>query len=262
MPIGPSRMPFLKHLDELRKRLTIIVFALAIVTVLTYFFTPQIMLILLRPIKAFLPQGGKLIFLEPLEAFSVRFLLGFWAALFISSPIWIWQVMAFLLPALKDRERRFVVPTFLAMLFLFVGGAVFCYFFVLRYSFPWLIQQGGGTMSYLAQAGPIINVVEFFLLAFGLAFQTPVVVFYLVYFGIVPYKKLRRSWRTVYLVIAVISAGATPDWAPQTMIALAVAMVALWEGSMLVCSIVLRSRIKRLASDRAGDGLADAEAGA
>jgi sec-independent protein translocase protein TatC len=65
----------------------------------------------------------------------------------------------------------------------------------------------------------------------------------------VPYKKLRKSWRTVYLIIAVVSAGATPDWAPQTMIALALAMVTLWEGSMLACKLVLRSRIKRLASE-------------
>jgi sec-independent protein translocase protein TatC len=248
-------MPFLSHLNELRKRLTVIVFVLAVATVVMYLFTPQVMQIIVAPVKHFLPQGGKLYFLEPLEAFTVRFQLGFWAALFLTSPIWIWQLMAFLLPALKSRERKFVVPTFFAMVGLFVGGAVFCYFFVLKYSFPWLIQQGGVQMTYLAQAGPMITIIEFFLLAFGLAFQTPVVVFYLVYFGIVPYKKLRHSWRTVYLVIAIIAAGATPDWAPQTMIALAVAMIVLWEGSMLACSLVLRSRIKHLAgaADEAGE---------
>jgi sec-independent protein translocase protein TatC len=237
-------MAFLAHLGELRKRLTIIVFTLAIGTVLTYFFTVPIMELLLAPIRQFLPD--KLAYLEPLEAFSVRFLLGFWAALFLTSPITLWQIMAFLMPALKPNERKFVVPTFLVMISLFIGGAVFCYFFVLQYSFPWLIQQGEGMMSYLAQAGPLIGVVEFFLLAFGIAFQTPIVVFYLVYFGIVPYKKLRKNWRITYFVIAIVSAGATPDWAPQTMIALAVAMITLWEGSMLMCKFVLRARIKRL----------------
>jgi sec-independent protein translocase protein TatC len=251
MPIGPARMPLLSHLNELRKRLTVIVAVLAVATVVAYLFTPQVMQIIVAPVKQFLPQGGKLYFLEPLEAFTVRFTLGFWAALFVTSPIWIWQLMAFLLPALKPKERKFVVPTFFAMVGLFVGGAVFCYFFVLKYSFPWLVQQGGTQMTYLAQAGPMLAVIEFFLLAFGLAFQTPVVVFYLVYFGIVPYQKLRHSWRTVYLVIAVISAGATPDWAPQTMIALAVAMIVLWEGSMLACRLVLRARIKHLASEAA-----------
>jgi sec-independent protein translocase protein TatC len=238
-------MPFLSHLGELRKRLTVIVLTLTITTVAVYFITPQIMDLLLRPIRQFLPS--QLATLEPLEAFSVRFVLGFWAAIFITSPITMWQTLAFLMPALKPNERKFVLPTFLAMVALFVGGAAFCYFFVLQYSFPWLVQQGEGAMQFLAQAGPTIGVVEFFLLAFGIAFQTPIVVFYLVYFGIVPYKKLRKSWRTVYLVIAVISAGATPDWAPQTMIALALAMIVLWEGSMVACKLVLRSRIKRLA---------------
>jgi sec-independent protein translocase protein TatC len=240
-------MPFMSHLGELRKRLTVVVLTLVVTTVVAYFFTPPIMEILLQPIRQFLPH--QLATLEPLEAFSVRFVLGFWAALFVTSPIWIWQMLAFLMPALKPKERKFVVPTFLVMVFLFIGGAAFCYFFVLQYSFPWLVAQGEGAMTFLAQAGPTIAVVEFFLLAFGIAFQTPIVVFYLVYFGIVPYKKLRKSWRTVYLIIAVVSAGATPDWAPQTMIALALAMVTLWEGSMLACKLVLRSRIKRLASE-------------
>ena len=260
MPIGPARMPFLSHLGELRKRLAVIVFTLAITTVVMYFFTPQIVTLLLRPVQPFLPSGGKLVFLEPLEAFSVRFVLGFWASLFISSPIWIWQLMAFMLPALKPNERKFVVPTFLAVVVLFIGGAIFCYFFVLKYSFPWLIQQGGGAMTYLPRAGDIIQVLEFFLLAFGIAFQTPVVVFYLVFFGIVPYQKLRHSWRTVYLIIAVISAGATPDWAPQTMISLAAAMIILWEGSMLACSVVLRSRIKRMAREKSGEDTPGMEA--
>jgi len=60
----------------------------------------------------------------------------------------------------------------------------------------------------------------------------------------VPYAKLRHSWRTVYLVIAVVAAGSTPDWAPQTMIGLALAMIILWEGSMATCAVVLRHRIK------------------
>jgi sec-independent protein translocase protein TatC len=236
-------MPFLQHLGELRKRLTVVVLVLALTTVVMYVFTPQLMILLLHPVQRFLPPG-KAVFLEPLEAFTVRFTLGFWASLFVASPVVIWEIMGFLLPALKPKERKFVVPTFLAMVFLFVGGAVFCYFFILQYSFPWLVQQGGAAMTYLPRAGDLIGVIEFFLLAFGLAFQVPIVVFYLVYFGIVPYGKLRKSWRTVYLVIAVVAAGSTPDWAPQTMIGLALAMIILWEATMAACSVLLRHRIK------------------
>ena len=237
-------MPFLQHLGELRKRLFVVVIVLAVTTVVMYLFTPQLMVWLVRPVQKFLPNHGATYFLEPLEAFTVRFTLGFWASLFVASPVVIWEIMGFLLPALKPKERKFVVPTFLAAVFLFVGGAAFCYFFILQYSFPWLVQQGGVAMQYLPRAGDLIGVLEFFLLAFGLAFQVPIVVFYLVYFGIVPYAKLRHSWRTVYFVIAVVAAGSTPDWAPQTMIGLALAMIILWEGSMATCAVVLRHRIK------------------
>jgi sec-independent protein translocase protein TatC len=249
-------MPFLSHLGELRKRMTVVVFVLAIGTAVMYFFTPQVFQLLLAPVKEFLPNSGKTYFLDPLEALSVRVQLAFWSALFITSPITVWQTMAFLMPALKANERKFVIPTFAASVTLFVGGAAFCYFLILKYSFPWLVQQGAGAMEFLARADTTISVIEFFLLAFGIAFQTPVVVFYLVYFGIVPYRKLRQSWRTVYLTIAVIASLATPDWSPVTMISLAAAMIVLWEASMLTCKFVLQHRIK------AQNALADAaEAG-
>jgi sec-independent protein translocase protein TatC len=137
-----------------------------------------------------------------------------------------------------------VLPTFFVMVILFAAGVVFCYFLILPFSFAWLVQQGGGAIQYIPRADTTIQVIEFFVLAFGLAFETPVVVFYLVFFGIVPYAKLRKSWRTVYLVIIVLACGITPDWSWVTMTSLAVAMVVLYEGCMLLCRLVLGARIK------------------
>ena len=248
-------MPFLQHLGELRRRLQWIVLALAVVSVLLYFVSPWLVQFMFYPIRHSLPTDP--VFLDPLEAFCVRFGLSFWAAVIVCSPLIIWQSLAFLLPALKPTERRFVVPTFFVIITLFAAGVVFCYTLILPFSYQWLVAQAPAGTHYLPRADTTIQVVEFFLLAFGLAFQTPVVVFYLVFFGIVPYAKLRKSWRTVYLVIIVLACGITPDWSWVTMVSLGVAMVILYEGCMLLCRLVLRKRITAQGEKAA---LAEAEA--
>jgi sec-independent protein translocase protein TatC len=245
-------MPFLKHLGELRKRLTIVVFVLAISMVILYFFTNPIYRFVLNPVWAIL-KGGAPIAIGVLDPMTVRFGLAFWSAVVLTSPITIWQIMAFLLPALRERERRFVIPTFAAMVVLFIAGIALCYTVILPASFGWLADQAGTVMRFMPQAGDMLAVVEFFLLAFGLAFQLPVVIFYLVYFGVVPYRKLRRSWRTAYLVIAATASLVTPDWSPVTMIALAVAMIILYEGTMALCRVTLNHRIQQQDEEAAGD---------
>jgi sec-independent protein translocase protein TatC len=243
MPIGPAKMPLLSHLGELRKRLTIVFAVLSVLTVVFYFFTDPIYRFLLAPVWPIL-NGDKPIAIGVLDPMTVRFGLSFWSAVVASSPVIIWQGMAFLLPALRQKERKWVAPTFAAMVVLFIIGAVFCYTIILSASFMWLADQSGTIMKFTPQAGDMLTVVEFFLLGFGIAFQTPVVVFYLVFFGVVPYKKLRENWRVVYVSMFIIAAGITPDWSPVSMLSLAFAMIALYEISLAVVRVVLRKRIK------------------
>ena len=86
---------------------------------------------------------------------------------------------------------------------------------------------------------------EFIEIGFGFAFELPLIVFYLVIFDVVPYKKLRGSWRTVYVVLMVVSAMATPDASPITMLLMFAALLVLYEGSLLISRIVLGKRIKK-----------------
>jgi len=94
------------------------------------------------------------------------------------------------------------------------------------------------------------------LLGFGVGFELPVIVFYLVIFNIVPYKKLRQSWRVVYVALMVVASAATPDWSPATMGGLYAALVILYELSMLLARVTLR---KRIAAQRAAELAEDAE---
>jgi sec-independent protein translocase protein TatC len=160
------------------------------------------------------------------------------------SPLITWEMMAFFLPALKPRERKWLVPTFIAMVVLFAIGVAFAYIMILPVSFSWLIQQAGNIMQTTLRADSTITVVEFFLIGFGIAFQTPIIVFYLVYFGVIKYKRLRENWRVIYVVMFIVASMITPDFSPISMTALAVAMILLYEITMFLLRIVLNRKIK------------------
>ena len=215
MPVGPARMPLFDHLGELRMRLVRIIACLAIAVVVFYMATPIISQFLLQPISPYLPEGtdGLLagtIVLDPFEAFATRFKISIWTSVVACSPVILWQILAFFLPALKPSERKWFVPTFAAAVSLFIFGTIFCYLIILDPAFQWLTDQAAGLGEVVPRASTYIDMIIKFELGFGFAFELPLIVFYLVIFDIVPYKKLRGSWRTVYVVLMVVSAMATP----------------------------------------------------
>ena len=211
MPVGPARMPLFDHLGELRMRLVRIIACLAIAVVVFYMATPIISQFLLQPISPYLPEGtdGLLagtIVLDPFEAFATRFKISIWTSVVACSPVILWQILAFFLPALKPSERKWFVPTFAAAVSLFIFGTIFCYLIILDPAFQWLTDQAAGLGEVVPRASTYIDMIIKFELGFGFAFELPLIVFYLVIFDIVPYKKLRGSWRTVYVVLMVVSA--------------------------------------------------------
>lgn len=249
MPIGPARMPLFDHLGELRMRLVRIIAVLAIAIVVFYMATPTIAQFLSLPIADFMPldASGNVDFavFDPFEAFSIRFKISLWASVVACAPIIIWQILAFFLPALKPSERKWFVPTVAAAVALFIIGTVFCYLVILNPAFQWLTDQAAGLGEVVPRASTYIDMIIKFEIGFGFAFELPLIVFYLVIFDVIPYKKLRGSWRTVYVVLMVISAMVTPDASPVTMLLMFAALVLLYEGSLLVSRIVLNKRIKK-----------------
>lgn len=230
-------------------RLVRIVVCLLVAAVVLYLATPTLGQFLLAPIADFIPSDAEglaaLQAIDPFEGFSTRFKIAVWAAVVATSPVILWQLLAFFLPALKPSERKWFVPTFTAAVALFIIGVVFCYLVILNPAFEWLTNQAAGFGTVAPRMSTYIDIIIKFELAFGIAFELPLVVFYLVIFDIVPYKKLRDSWRVVYVALMVVCAMATPDASPITMLLMFAAMVALYEGSLLISRIVLRKRIKK-----------------
>jgi sec-independent protein translocase protein TatC len=249
MPIAPKRMPFFNHIDELRRRLMVVVSVLAVAAVGLYFFTQPIFDWLVAPV---LPSLGEaeITSLRVFDPMMVRFKVALWAAIVLTSPVTIWHTLSFFLPALKPKEQKWFVGTFVSMIALFLVGVAMCYVMILPASFSWLIDQAGGMMTFQAQATDLITVISYFLIGFGVAFQTPVIVFYLTYFGVVPYAKLRENWRVIWVVIVVVASMITPDWSPVSMAALSGAMIILYEMSMLLVRILMA---KKIAAQRAAD---------
>lgn len=264
MPIGPARMPLMEHLGELRMRLVRIVVVLLVAVCVFYMATPTIGQFLLNPISQFLPQDeqsfAQMIAIDPFEPFAVRFQISFWAAVVATSPVILWQVLAFFLPALKPKERKWFVPTFAAAVALFIFGTVFCYLIILTPAFQWLTDQIQGLGVVAPRLKSYIDIIIKFELGFGVAFELPILIFYLVVFDIVPYKKLRGSWRYIYVGLLVFAAVVTPDANPVTMGLMFAALIALYEVSLLIARVVLARRIKRqneeLAREEAGEPLA------
>lgn len=243
MPISPKRMPFMSHMNELRKRLTVVIAVVGVLSLVGYFFSDEIYRILIGPMLPVLGDKGGYTF-DLLEAMSNRFRLGVFGAVIVGSPVIIYEALAFFLPALKPKERHWFAWTALAAGLLFLLGVAFCYFYILMPSTQWLVDQSGETFTLLLKAQSAMTFAMWFLAGFGMAFEVPVVVFYLVYFNVVPYATLRKNWRTVWVVIVVAASMITPDWNPWSMAALSASMVGLFEASMLLVRIMLSRKIK------------------
>lgn len=246
-------MPLMDHLGELRRRLTIIIVSLFATAVVLYFASPMLIQFLIAPVREYLPDltalgissETGLLLGTPLGGFSIRFKVAIFAAFVVCSPIVIWEIMAFFLPALKPNERRWVVPTLVAAVVLFVFGVVFGYNFILGPAFGWLTSQSEEFAAVWPDAQSYLNTIIGFMVAFGVAFELPLVVFYLSVFNLVPYKKFRSNWRTIYVVLLVFCAMVTPDASPVTMVFMYAALVALYELSLLVSRFILAKRIEK-----------------
>jgi sec-independent protein translocase protein TatC len=256
MPIGPARMPLFDHLGELRMRLIRIVVVLFIAICVFYMAAPTIYNFMTEPVREYM---GDAYILDVFGAFSIRFKVALWASVVACMPIIIWQILAFFLPALRPKERKWFIPTFFVAVALFIIGTVFCYLFILDPAVQWLTEQSDGYALILADANKWIDVIINFEIAFGFAFELPLVVFYLVVFEIIPYAKLRAQWRVVYIVLMVFASMVTLDASPVTMLLMFAALLVLYEGSLLIARIVLGKRVEEQKREMEQEAAEDAD---
>lgn len=241
MPIGPARMPIMDHLGELRRRLTIVVVAVIVGALVVYFATPTLIELMMDQISAAM-RGQELVVMSVLGGFTIRFKVALFFSVIVCCPIIIWEAMAFFLPALKPKERKWVVPTVAAMVALFFFGMIFCFFVIQPAAFGWLLDQSFEIGSIVPNAEDYLDIYMLLEIGFGIAFQLPLVIFYLSVFHLVPYSTFRSQWRFVYVGLMVLSAVVTPDASPMTMVLMFAALIALYEIALAVARVVIVAR--------------------
>jgi sec-independent protein translocase protein TatC len=230
-----KHMTLVEHLDELRQRLQYAVLGLLVATGVGLLYVDALLRILLRP-----AGNVKLTTLTVLEPFLVKVKVAFLFGFAVSMPWIIYQVFAFVNPALTETERRRTIPLSLLAGLLFASGIVFGYLVILPVSLRWLLAQAGTQFNALITANAYISFVLFFLLIVGATFETPLVILTLAFLAVLSPQTLRREWRIAYMIIAGIAVFGTPDWSPVTMLLVAIPMVLLYEFSLVLCRVFIK----------------------
>ncbi len=229
-----GRMSFLEHLDELRKRLLISVAALlggflAAFSVISYIFE-----FIMRPLQEILPEGGRLVYTEPTEAFFLYIKIAALAGLILAIPIILYQMWRFVAPGLYAREKKFAIPfVFFASVF-FVGGALFSHYMLFPWAWTFLAGFTTDYMEFFPRIQPAFSLYVKLLLACGVVFQMPTVVFFLARVGAVTPGFLVRNTKYAILLIFVFAAVLTPTGDPVVLTLMATPMVALYGLSIAI----------------------------
>lgn len=239
-------MPFLDHLEELRWRIiySLIGVCLGLAIGLYCSFRFNIIDILQAPLLPYL-KGHKLVILHPMDAFSIRIQIAFVIGFTVAAPIIGYQLWAFMAPALHKPEKRVVVPVLFAAALLFLAGVALAWFYVLPMSLKWLYGLVGDTLEPMYAASEYFSFATNLALAFGVAFEVPLLLVALSALGILSARTLNKSRKFAVLFIFIGAAIISPGDAVIATIALAVPLYLLYEVSVVIAFIIERRRRAR-----------------
>jgi sec-independent protein translocase protein TatC len=239
--LAGSEQPFVQHLVELRDRLVKAIIAIAVVAVaLAIYPGPSALYDLLAsPLVAHLPAGSKLIATSVISPFMVPLKVLMMTALLIALPMVLYQIWAFVAPGLYTHEKKLVLPLVVSSTLLFFVGVAFCYFFVFGRVFAFIQTFAPKSITASPDIEAYLSFVLSMFLAFGLAFEVPVVVVVLARMGIFSIEKL-KEFRGYFVVLAFIIAAIVtpPDVVSQ--LALAIPMVALYEIGIWAAQVFIK----------------------
>ncbi|HEX2202834.1 MAG TPA: twin-arginine translocase subunit TatC [Longimicrobium sp.] len=247
-----GEMPFLDHLEELRWRILWSLLAVAVCAIAGFLLVTRfdVLGLLVAPIEPFL-DGGKLKYLSPTEPFFITLKLAITVGLVLASPIIVYQVWAFLSPALMPSEKRVIVPALYMGVVLFAGGVWMAYRFVLPVTLRFTMGFQTESLEQSITIGPYLAVVTRLLLAFGIVFELPVVVLILSALGLVTPEFLASKRRHAIVAITVLASVLTPGDVITVTVMMMAPLVLLYELSIVLSRLVTRKRAAAAASAEA-----------
>ena len=234
---GDQPQSILAHLEELRWRLLKVAIAVIVAGGLSLLFTDQITAVLEGPFDRAAP-GSDLQALAVGEHWGVLMRIGLFGGVIFGSPVLLYQIWAFVNPALTNRERKWAIPIVATLVVLFIGGVVFGYWSLPR-GLEFLLDIFPGVETNL-QIGQYYSFTLRFLLAFGLAFLYPVFLFAAAAANVVTSAQLASGRRWAVLIIVIGAALITPSGDALTLMLLAVPLYIMYEATYWLVRLVLR----------------------
>lgn len=216
-----NHIDLLRHLTELRKRIIHSLLFLAIISFTLFYFSNQLYTLLALPLLKHLAKGQGLIATSIVSPFFVPFQLAFTVSLFLAIPFFLYQLWAFIAPALYRHERKLIWPLLLLSTVLFYLGMAFAYFVIFPIIFGFLTQSAPKGVLISPDIGQYYDFSVRLLFVFGIIFEVPVVTVLLIQTGIVSREKLIQ-WRP-YVIVGAFVTGmllAPPDVVSQTLVAI------------------------------------------
>lgn len=232
-----EKVPFTEHLEELRKRLIVIIYALGGVFFLCYILSDHLLELLRRPL------GIDLIFTSPTEALFVNLKVAFLASVFFAMPVLLFQIWRFVAPGLLEKEKRYMIPLMSSSMGLFLVGSTFAYLVLLPFGSRFFLGYASETLK------PMITVSNYFsfstkmILFCGLAFQSPIVFYFLAKLDLVGSETLTSNLRYAVVLIVVVAALLTPSDL-FTMILMAIPLLGIYGVGILVVKWVEKGRAR------------------
>lgn len=239
--LAGTEQPFVQHLVELRDRLIKAAMAVGVMLVVLAIYPGPAALydLLAAPLISSLPAGGKLIATSVISPFMVPLKIMLVAAFLLALPVVLWQAWAFVAPGLYSHEKKLVLPLVVSSTLLFFVGVAFCYFFVFGQVFKFIQSFAPQSIAATPDIEAYLDFVLSMFLAFGLAFEVPIVVIVLARLGLVSIEKL-KGFRSYFIVVAFVVAAIVtpPDVVSQ--LALAIPMCILYELGIWAAQLFIR----------------------
>ena len=231
-----GQMTLWEHLEELRRRLIVCIITLVAGFIVCWIYRNEIFEIAQAPFLQFVSKGDKLSFISLTEPFFVYMKVSALAALILTSPILMSQLWLFIAPGLKKREKVYAIPFIFFSTLFFLGGCVFCYYYVFPFACRYFLEVGS-QFKQEVRVNDYFSLFSKLMLAIGVIFEIPILAFVLSRFGIINHHFLLNKFKYAILVIFIISAIITPTPDVVTQTILAVPMLALYLFSILIAWI-------------------------
>lgn len=246
---NPERkMSFRSHLSELRKRLFWSALFIVAGAIGGWFLFDPVFALLQQPVLDLAKDEGlnaSVNFGTVIGAFDLRMQVSIFLGVFVSSPIWLYQLWAFITPALKKREKKYTLAFLFSAVPLFLGGCAFAWV-----SFPTFVRT---LLGFTPEGSAnVINANEYvlfalrILLVFGITFVMPVVLVLLNFIGALSAKSIIKSWRVAILVIALVAALATPTADPMSMLLVMLPLILFYFIAAVIAWLHDRTKARRL----------------